>query len=248
MVEKVEGLVIDVVRHNDRHNIVSLYTRSRGRVSFLSPVASSRRSRGRNAMLMPLSCVSADVNFRSDRRLHTLPALSPGRIWHTLYFNPVKSSMLLFLSEFLNALLRYDTPDEALYRYLTASLEVLDALPAERVANFHIAFMTGMLDFMGIRPPVEDWRRGMIFDMSASEFRYSDVPGATFSAKSTLLGEEDAAYAALLGRMTYRNMHHFKLVRSQRWRLLSTLLRYYSLHLPFKPELKSLDVLKELFN
>ncbi|MDE6682692.1 MAG: recombination protein O N-terminal domain-containing protein, partial [Muribaculaceae bacterium] len=50
-IERVTGIVTDIVRHNDRHNIVTLFRRSRGRVSFLSPAGSGKAGRARNARL-----------------------------------------------------------------------------------------------------------------------------------------------------------------------------------------------------
>jgi DNA repair protein RecO (recombination protein O) len=43
-------------------------------------------------------------------------------------------------------------------------------------------------------------------------------------------------------------MHLFRLSRSERNRILELLLTYYRLHLPAFPELRSLSVLRELFN
>ena len=64
MLEKIEGFVIDIVRHNDRHNVVSLYTRSRGRMAFLVPVGKSRQGKARNAVITNMACLTADINIR----------------------------------------------------------------------------------------------------------------------------------------------------------------------------------------
>ena len=49
-------------------------------------------------------------------------------------------------------------------------------------------------------------------------------------------------------RMDYQNMHLFRMSRTDRNRCLDVMLTYYRLHLPSFPELKSLPVLKELFD
>lgn len=48
-------------------------------------------------------------------------------------------------------------------------------------------------------------------------------------------------------RMNYETMHLFEMSRTERNRCVEIILNYYRLHLPDMPELKSLEVLRELF-
>jgi DNA repair protein RecO (recombination protein O) len=47
--------------------------------------------------------------------------------------------------------------------------------------------------------------------------------------------------------MDYPTMHLFRMSRHERLRLLELALAYYRLHLPDFPELKSLNILQELY-
>ena len=51
-----------------------------------------------------------------------------------------------------------------------------------------------------------------------------------------------------LMRMNYETMHLFTMNRLERTRCLNIMNEYYRLHLPDFPVLKSLEVLKELFD
>ena len=51
----------------------------------------------------------------------------------------------------------------------------------------------------------------------------------------------------LLMRMDFSTMHLFRLSHQERNRIAEVLLHYYRLHIAQFPELKSLDVLKELW-
>ena len=55
-------------------------------------------------------------------------------------------------------------------------------------------------------------------------------------------------YFDMLMRMNYETMHLFGMNRTERARCLAIINEYYRLHLPDFPILKSLDVLKELFD
>ena len=130
-------------------------------MAFLSPVGSGKLGRMRSARLLPLSVVDADVNIRQSRELQLLGAVTPAEIWHDLYFNPVKSSIALFLSEFLNRYLRDASPDPAAWDFILASIRVLDE-KKQGLANFHIWFLVRFLDIAGIAPDLHDYERGCV--------------------------------------------------------------------------------------
>ena len=48
--------------------------------------------------------------------------------------------------------------------------------------------------------------------------------------------------------MNYDTMRLFRMSRTDRWKILTTLNAYYRLHIPGFPELKSLDVLHDVFD
>ena len=59
---------------------------------------------------------------------------------------------------------------------------------------------------------------------------------------------DEAGRLLQLMRMNYETMHLFGMNRTERARCLAIINEYYRLHLPDFPILKSLDVLKELFD
>lgn len=240
MQQKIRGIVLQTVRHNDRHNIVTLYTESHGRVAFLSPASSGKAGRLRNAMLSPLAVVEADVRFSATRDLQYLGSVSTPEAWRNLYFDPDKISMTFFLTDLLTALLRTAPPDKSLFTFLRNAVAMLDAL-RRGVANFHICFLLRLLPFMGIGPDYESYRPGTVFNMREGTFddRTPDHHDYLPVAESALI--------PLFSRMTFDNLHAFQLSVGDRRRILTILMRYYSLHLPVPSRLKSLEILTELY-
>jgi DNA repair protein RecO (recombination protein O) len=57
----------------------------------------------------------------------------------------------------------------------------------------------------------------------------------------------DAARISTLMRMNYDTMHLFRMSRDDRNRIVDVLLTYYKMHVPNFPELRSLAVVKQLF-
>lgn len=240
MQEKITGIVLSVVRHSDTKNIITLYTRERGRLSLLSPTGNGRASRLRNASLQLMSVVESDIKILPSRELQFLGRFSPHVVWRSLYFNPVKSSILLFLSEFLNALMRESAPDANMFDFIVAALRLLD-LSEGRLGNFHIAFLISLLPLAGIEPDVASISSGSFFDLREGTFRNFPPNHNDF------LEPQQARLIPLLSRMNMANYSRFRFNVEERRALLSGLLRYYSVHFPGTGNLKSPGVLADIF-
>ncbi len=238
--EKIQGFVLNNLKHNDRHNIVTLFTRTRGRVAFLSPNGKGKSAKMRNARLMPMSLIESDVNFRENQDLHFLGAITPIEVWHDTYFNPVKSAMVYFLSDFLNRYFRESQPDETAWRFIHAALQLLD-MSTEGLANFHIWFLIKFLNIAGIMPDFSDYQRGDVFDMRAG------IPVIPSQLNSDILGSEVTAKIPFLLRISSTNYHKFKFSGAQRREILNNILKYYSIHFPGVGNLKSFEILMEIF-
>lgn len=240
-IEKIRGIVLGTVRHNDRHNVVTLFTRDRGRMAFLSPAAGGRSGRARNARLLPLSVIETDVNLRGNRELQLLGSVAAAEVWHDIYFNPVKSSLALFIAEFLSRYLRDSSPDGAAWDFILAAIRALDDAPTAQ-PNFHIWFLVRFLDFAGIAPDLTEYERGDNFDMQKG------VPVAGTYGSRDVLTSAETALLVKLQRITLRNMRLFRFTGAERRLLLDRLLRYYAIHFPGLSGLKSPDILTELFS
>jgi len=241
MTEKFVGIVIDITRHSDRHNIVTLYTRTRGRVSFLSPAGSGKAGKIRQARLQPLAVIEGDINFRQTAELQKLGTFSMYHVWGDIYFNPVKQMISLFISEFLNKLLRATMPDKNIWDYIFNSLLLFDKMK-KRVADFHIVFLSSLLPFTGIQPDAENYSPGCFLDMQSGTF-VATPPGH----RDVLTGEE-AAFAAKLCRINFSNARVLRLNGSLRLLIIDRLLHYYGIHFPGTSNLKSLSVIHDVFN
>lgn len=239
--EKIRGIVIDSVKHNDRHNVITLYTRERGRMSFISSTGTGKRSRMRNARLLPLSVIETEVNVKGNRDLHLLGTIYPLEVWRDLYFNPIKSAITLFLSEFLNRYLRDASPDPVTWDYILYSLRALDKA-TKGLANFHIWFLIGFLEMAGISPDLSDLEPGDWFDMRAG------IPVANSPTHRDSLTPAETVLLPLLSRISLTNLHKFRFTGSDRRNLLERLLHYYAVHYPGLSSLKSPDILTEVFS
>lgn len=240
MLETLQGIVLETRRHTDRHNVVTLYTRSRGRVAFLSPAGTSKTARLRQARLQPLAVIETCVNFKENKDLQLLGDFHTVSVGDSLRFHPVKGAVVQFIAEFLLHLLRTSPPDPTLWDYLVGSFTLYNN-SEKGVGNFHLALLVSLLPFMGIQPDLTIPSTTAWFDMQGGTF--SPVP----PLHNHYLLPDEARLVPLFSRMNFANYTRFRLNGSQRRRLLALLLEYYSLHLPGMGGLKSPEILAEVF-
>ncbi len=234
-------IALRTVRYSDSQNILAAYSREAGRVAFLLAAGGGKEAVRRRCLLQPMSMAECVAQVTPGREIHRLSEVRPLSAASVLAANPVKTSVALFLAEVLGLALREGGPDTRVFDYIAHSVEVLYATPTSRVANFHLRFLWGLGEMLGIAPDTGSYRPGAVFDMTDGTFRQS------LPLHSDYLLSEEAAGVARLGRMTYANMHRFRLNRTERDYILEKMLRYYSIHHTDMSSIKSLDILRTLF-
>ena len=281
MQETLRGIVLRTVKYGDTSIIVDLFTESHGRMSFMASTSRAKRSVRSVSFWQPLSMVEFSAELLPNGG--KLPRPSDVRTYYNyidLPFSPIKSTLALFLAEFLSAALREEKENTPLYRYIESSLQWLDLAdsPAS-IANFHLAFLMHLSRFIGIYPnldvsgnlnpnlnpnsplsAVNSPLSTVHFQLSTFNSQlstlnsqlYFDLLAGTYCDRQPshahFLRNEEARVLPVLFRMNYPTMHLFRLSRRERQRILHVLNEYYRLHVPGFPELKSLEILQELFS
>ena len=240
MYEKLRGVVLNTIRYSDRHNIVHIYTDGRGLMSFAVPQGKTHAARMRNAMLMPLSLVDLEAGVRSGQDLALMRELRRSYPLATIYSDPVKNAIALFISELLAHVIQEPEGNEYLFHYIEQSVQLLEQMPSQ-VANFHICFLYHLGGHLGIQPNLESYRKGYWFDMTDGVFVPSAVRG------HAMLQPQEAQVIHLLSRMTFANMGVFRFNREERNRMLDVIISYYRLHNAAIGTLRSPEILKQLF-
>ena len=241
MLTPTEIIALRATRYSDTSAILSAYSRTGGRMSFMMPASAGREATRRRALLMPLGLVECVADVRAGRSVHGMRDPRAILPLSSIRSNPLKNAMASFLAEFLTYVLREGQPDEALWLYIRRSIEALEAIPGNRVANFHICFMMRLCRFIGIEPDWEGYAPGKVMDLVDGVFRLSPPLHRHY------LSPDHSSLAHLLSRMTFANMHRFMFNRRQRREILDEILRYYSLHYTGMGGIRSLDVLADLF-
>ena len=214
-----EILIFHALRYSDDQLIVEGLARNYGRVSFVVRISHAPRAKVRHVIFQPMAVLEVQWEEKPRAKL----------------MRPIAARV----SQPLLQVCRHEQSGELFFDYLLHSLTWLDTAE-EGFANFHLLFLMRLAQFLGIAPNTSD--NGLpFFDLMAAEF-VSLAPAHAYY----IYGDEARAFEQLL-RMNFSTMHLFQLTRTQRNRILELILTYYRLHIPSLPELKSREVLREIF-
>ncbi len=240
MLIKTKAIVLHSFKFGESKMITDLLTESNGRLSCITHISGSAKAKVKKQFFQPLTILEMEIDMRRQKNLHTIKEARISVPFFSIPFDAYKLSIALFTAEFLSRATRYEQSDALLYKYVESSVRWLDGV-SDRFSNFHLVFMMRMTRFAGFFPNLDDYVPNCCFDMRNGCFTPYPPPHKDF------LGPEESMKIRLLMRMNYETMHLYAMSRTERNRCVDVILDFYRLHVPDFKEIKSLDVLKELF-
>jgi DNA repair protein RecO (recombination protein O) len=241
MLHKTRGIVLYSLPYNDRYAITLIYTEEFGRVSYLTSQKKSRTSRVPRSLFHPLAILDLEVERQNLRDLQRIKEIKIHIPLVSLLSDPVKSALGIFLAELISKVIREEQMNRPLFDFLFQSIQVLE-LTNDSPANFHLVFMIRLSRLLGFYPDSTNYQKGMIFDMQNGAFIQYQPSHIHF-----LSPDESALFFHLL-RMSYENMQVFRFSGRERQKIILRILEYFRLHLSDFPEIKSLEVLHDVFS
>ncbi len=241
MYEKLKGVVLRTTKYNEKNAIVKVYTDERGLLSFLLPQNNGKAARVRRAIFQPLTIVEMEAEIPSGRDIFRIRESRCADSLVYLRTDPIKNAIALFLTEILSHIIVEREQNHPLFAYIATSIRLLNEI--ERGAsNFHICFLYHLGAFIGIEPDTSTYRSERYFDMEEGIF--VDHP----PLHRHYIDRAESPALMRISRMTFENMHFFRFSRTQRKRLIELIIEYYRLHNAALGEIRSLDILAELWD
>ncbi len=240
MFHKTQGVVLSVAKYNDRFSIAQVFTSIFGRTAYLLPISKSKKSKINQALFFPLSVIDMEVEHFPLRDIHRLKDVQRRLPLYSINVNIVKLSIAFFLSEFLTRVLQETNENKIIFAFIRDSILLLEEKESA-LANFHLVFMLHLAKFLGIAPNLDNYKKGFYFDL------LNGVYSECKPLHNHYLNLQQSCYLEVFKRINYQNMHLYKLSQSNRNLIINYMLDYYRMHIFDFPEIKSLDVLRELY-
>jgi len=241
MFDKTEGIVLCGLKYGDNGSIVTVYTEVFGRSTFILQGIHAKKSSGKANLLQPLFLLEMEVEHRQGRELQRAREIKICHPYHTVPYDIVKSSQAIFLAEFLYKVLKEEEPRAELFQFLNHSFQIFDLLQ-KGAANFHLAFLIQLTRYMGFEPANNYTAKRSFFDMASGSFSENKPPHPYYLESS-----ESMIFSDVINS-TYEEIGNINLTSALRNQLLHKMIDYFSLHLGIRLQVKSLEVLRELFS
>lgn len=236
--EKTKGIVLNALRYSDSQLIVHIYTQRYGSITCMVRQSRSRRS-GQSSMWQILTLLEFDIDFKPQKQFQTIREIQIHKPWTSIPYHPVKTTLAMFLGEFIHNALKHEGENDALFQFIENSLYWLDEATGP-LGNFHIVMLMGMTRFLGFWPNVEDSTPRVYFDLQNACYT-SVVP-----AHGQYLEGDEVRLMPLLLKMNYLQMRRVHLSRDERWHILEIITVYYRLHVPEFGQIRSMEVLRAI--
>jgi len=238
MLARTEGIVLHTLKYTDNSVIAKIFTRDYGTTSFMVKGMHGKRSGMRPAYFLPLSVLDIDMYRQENKSLQILKEIRVQAFSQHIQADVIKSSVALFISEVLYKTLSDGYINNSLFEFLKEKISSL-ALETTPGAVFPIMFLLELSREFGIAPMNNRDARHTVF--SISEGRYIAAPLRP-DPSFHLSGEAGALLHTLMENAPVSAPGE---VRAE---LLSDLIRYFQYHLPGMGNIRSQQVLREVFH
>ncbi len=239
MSELKEGIVLRTTPYGESRIILNLLSPDQGTFGLIASISKTGKSGLKKAHFQSLQIL--EVKY-AERNKGDLKRLQDARILHSyqhLYFDPIRSCLSLFLAEFLSKVLREEEAQPELYYFIKDALLQLDATEVSP-ANFHLAFLMELSDYLGCRPDLSG-KETLFFDLMNGACAQM-APDHPYFIEAEELALWREIQAKGMQNWTEINLRGSKARRA----VLNSLIDYYRLQLHDFGSLKSLQVLREV--
>jgi DNA repair protein RecO (recombination protein O) len=222
MIVKTRGIVFRFTKFQETSIIVTIFTEHFGLQSYIVNGVRSKSAKNKIALYQPLTLLNLVVYHRENANIERIKEISILHPYRSLNSEVRKSTLAMFLNELLNKTVKDESHAGEIFRFLCDSLIALDLMEAG-YENFHLVFLLKLCRFLGF-----------------GVYNLNEVLGGRVADRET-----ESILEALL-KADYSTA--LKITNTQRRMLLELLLKFYADHMENFGEMKSVQVLKEIFS
>jgi len=229
---KARGIVLRQLPYKDGSIIVHIYTRELGRRSFF--VRTSKKSLRKPALFMPLTIIEFEADVKESRELHRIGDTNLYFFPSVFFSNPMMSGVGIFMAEVLYRTLQEEESNPLVFSQLESFIMKLDNRANSQ--NIHLLFLLELAELLGFGIFYPD-SEPVYFDLEQGRYQAEKPKHANFLSK-----EETVGFLSCM-----RDNREPKMSNLQRRLLLDKLLVFYRFHVTTFGEIKSLEVLRQLY-
>jgi DNA repair protein RecO (recombination protein O) len=221
MLHKTRGVVFRFTKYGETSIIVSIFTELFGLQGYIVNGVRTKSAKNKIALFQPLTLLDLVVYHRENADILRIKEVKCLHAYQTIHNDIRKSAIAMFLNEVINKGVKDQSHANEICEFLIHSLVTLDETTVPE--NFHLIFLLKLSRYLGFGPQTKE-----------------EVLGVWLISKE----EEDI----LEKLITAEYESNVPINYTSRRNLLEALLRFYATHIDNFGEIKSVQVLKEMFN
>ncbi len=241
MIESTRGIVLNYTRYAETSIVSHIYTEQFGLQSYMINQVRSRKNKGKTVFLQPLTLLDLEVYHSEKKTIHRIKDFKVSMPFMQVPFEAVRRGLAFFIAEVLNkALKQEDKAVEGLFDFLHQSISILDGnLPG--VHNFHLFLLFRLTRLLGFYPHFKDSDNCKFFDLKTGMFQVTEPVSQEY------MNYVETMILFQLQNIGIDELDQLTLCSEDRSSFIDKMLQYYHLHLSGFSNIKSFEVLKEVF-
>lgn len=241
MTEKTKGIVLSIIPYNDRTQFVHIYTERFGKITCKQQAGRKRKTDHTRSLFVPMTMLDLVIEQGRGQEVWTIAeSVLLASSFELSMSDPGKGAQCLYMAELIDKTVMEVECNPKLWQFISQSIELLH-LANKGNANFHLIFTTRLCYLLGFKVDNTAYHPGMQFDISEGIYTAAPIYHPYY------LTAESAQWLHWLLDTGFSNIDQLTLNREQRNTLLDMMLCFIRIHLPDAGELRSVDVLKQLF-
>lgn len=233
---KTQAIVLSALRYQEKSLIVKCLTKDFGLKTYFIRNAFSKQQKGLNsAYFQPLNQLFVEAVHKNKGSMEYINELKLMYPYQTISQDFYKTSVSIFLAEVLSNCIKEEQANAELYLFLETSLIWFDE--HDFTADFHLWFLLNVTKYLGFYPD----------DSDEESFYFNPMEGSfTNQYVSECFNEEETVLFRKLLNIPFSSKQSL-LKNAERRNLLKLVLRYYEIHIVNFKQIRSLEILPELF-
>ena len=239
MIEKTKGIVVKTTKYSETSLVVKIFTEAFGMRTYLVRGVRKRKSKTPLSLFQPLSILDLVVYEKPGRSMQNTKEIKFDHAYSSILYDIKKSSILVFLNELIYKSVKEEEANRQMFQYIYHSLIYLDEMDSD-FQNFHLAFMLQLSRYLGFSPSDNFTPHQQSFDLQEG-----DYTSAKLHESLVIQQPYTQLFYDLSRHKTFGAS--LKITIAERQVLTRKILQYYQIHIASFSEMKSVDVLSEVF-
>ena len=224
MIFKTRGIVFRFTRYGETSIIVNIFTQQFGLQAYIVNGVRSKKARPTIALYQPLTILDLVVYHKESGNISRIKEVKCAHPYTQIPSDMKREAVGMFIIEILNRAVKEQSHPDELYQFMEGSLIHLDSL-TKGIENFHLFFLINLSRYLGFGP---------------------QMSGEILGGRLIPIEDEQILQQLILNQ-PQGDKKPIAPTNVQRRELLEILIRFYQIHIEHFGEVKSLAVLREVF-